>query len=92
VISNFETIFDKPGRNLKSQFRVRISPLLLQETVSYGDKSGSSDSELFSTAYHKLVHSGIALDTMLQVEQSYAHDVVNMIQQRDDQIEKLTKQ
>ncbi|XP_026677980.1 protein C12orf4-like isoform X3 [Diaphorina citri] len=63
-----------------------------EETVSYGDKSGSSDSELFSTAYHKLVHSGIALDTMLQVEQSYAHDVVNMIQQRDDQIEKLTKQ
>ncbi|KAL1455226.1 hypothetical protein WDU94_009336 [Cyamophila willieti] len=62
-----------------------------EETVSYGDKSGSSDSELFSTAYHKLVHSGIALDTMLQVEQSYAHDVAKLIQQRDEQIEKLTK-
>lgn len=63
-----------------------------QETVSYGDKSGSSDSELFSTAYHKLVHSGIALDTMLQVEQAYAHDVANMVQMRDEQIDKINKE
>lgn len=63
-----------------------------EETVSYGDKSGSSDSELFSTAYHKLVHSGIALDTMLQVEQAYAHDVANMVQMRDEQIDKINKE
>lgn len=63
-----------------------------EETVCCGDKSGSSDSELFSTAYHKLVHSGIALDTMLQVEQSYAHDVAKLVQQRNEQIDKLTKE
>lgn len=62
-----------------------------QETVEYGDKRRTSDSEVFSNVYHKLVHSGAALQTMLQVEQSYALAVSHLMHQRNEQITALTE-
>lgn len=65
--------------------------LFYQETVEYGDKRRSSDSEVFSNVYHKLAHSeGTALQAMLQVEQSYTLAVSHIINQRNEQIADIT--
>lgn len=60
------------------------------ETLQYVKKEGTSDSELFSSVYHKLVHSGSALETILQVENSYALAVAELISQRDIQLKSLS--
>ncbi|KAK7603268.1 hypothetical protein V9T40_003267 [Parthenolecanium corni] len=64
--------------------------LFKDETVEHGEKRRTSDSEVFSNVYHKLVHSGPALQTMLQVEQSYALAVSHLMNQRNEQISSLT--
>ena len=61
-----------------------------QETVEYAEPHGTTDEELFSTVYHKLVHSP-ALETMLQVEHSYALAVRELMNQRDEQVAALTQ-
>nr|CAD7446414.1 unnamed protein product [Timema bartmani]CAD7458723.1 unnamed protein product [Timema tahoe] len=60
-----------------------------QETIEYADPQGATDEELFSTVYHKLVHSP-ALETILQVEHSYALAVKELTTQRDEQVAALT--
>ncbi|KAJ9586337.1 hypothetical protein L9F63_020045 [Diploptera punctata] len=61
-----------------------------EETVEYAEPHGATDEELFSTVYHKLVHSP-ALETMLQVEHSYALAVRELTSQRDEQVTALTQ-
>ncbi|XP_050681832.1 protein C12orf4 homolog [Leptidea sinapis] len=58
--------------------------------LEYAEQKGSSDEEVFAAAYHKLVHSP-ALDTIMQVESSYANTVMSMIDSRDDDTKKLTQ-
>lgn len=64
--------------------------LCWQETVEYAEPHGATDEELFSTVYHKLVHSP-ALETMLQVEHSYALAVRELMAQKDEQVTALTQ-
>lgn len=45
---------------------------------------------MFAAAYHKLVHSP-AVETILQVENSYAGAVASAQKNRDEDIYKLTK-
>ncbi|XP_045533252.1 protein C12orf4 homolog [Pieris brassicae] len=61
-----------------------------ENVLEFAEQKGSSDEEVFATAYHKLVHSP-ALETILQVESSYAKTVMNMIQNRDKDIKNLTE-
>ncbi|XP_075226606.1 FERRY endosomal RAB5 effector complex subunit 3 [Lycorma delicatula] len=63
-----------------------------ENTVEFGEKLGTNDSELFSAVYHKLVHSP-ALETILQVEHTYALAVADIARERDLQVSSLnTKQ
>ncbi|CAH2230556.1 jg8884 [Pararge aegeria aegeria] len=64
--------------------------LFKENVMEFAEQKGSSDEEVFAAAYHKLVHSP-ALDTILQVEATYAQTVMNMLKSRDDDIEKLTQ-
>ncbi|VVC90049.1 unnamed protein product [Leptidea sinapis] len=48
--------------------------------LEYAEQKGSSDEEVFAAAYHKLVHSP-ALDTIMQVESSYANTVMSSAEQ-----------
>jgi len=69
---------------------VSLQLLCWQETVEYAEPHGATDEELFSTVYHKLVHSP-ALETMLQVEHSYALAVRELMAQKDEQVAALTQ-
>ncbi|CAK1594271.1 unnamed protein product [Parnassius mnemosyne] len=64
--------------------------LFKENVVEFAEQKGTSDEEVFAAAYHKLVHSP-ALDTILQVENSYAKTVMTMLKSRDEDIQKLTK-
>ncbi|XP_063216529.1 protein C12orf4 homolog isoform X2 [Bacillus rossius redtenbacheri] len=59
-----------------------------EETLEYAEPEGTTDEELFSTVYHRLVHSP-ALETILQVEQAYALAVRELTTQRDEQLAEL---
>ncbi|XP_066995761.1 ferry endosomal RAB5 effector complex subunit 3 isoform X3 [Anabrus simplex] len=63
--------------------------MLKKETIEYAERRGATDEELFSTVYHKLVHSP-ALEAILQVEHSYALAVRELTGQRDEQVAALT--
>ncbi|KAL0860747.1 hypothetical protein ABMA27_009297 [Loxostege sticticalis] len=58
--------------------------------MEFAEQKGTSDEEVFAAAYHKLVHSP-ALDTILQVENSYAKTVMNTLNNRDEDIKMLTQ-
>lgn len=45
--------------------------LFKNETTKFSERVGTTDEELFSVVYHKLVHSP-ALESILQNEQAYA--------------------
>lgn len=64
--------------------------LFKDNIVEYADQKGTSDEEVFAAAYHKLVHSP-AVETILQVENSYANTVAETLQSRDEDIRKLTQ-
>ncbi|XP_059062974.1 protein C12orf4 homolog [Achroia grisella] len=64
--------------------------LFKDNVMEFAEQKGTSDEEVFAAAYHKLVHSP-ALETILQVENSYAKTVTNMLKNRDEDIEKLTQ-
>lgn len=64
--------------------------LFRNETVEYSEPVGTTDEELFSTVYHKLVHSP-ALETILQEEQAYATSAGAAAAKRSQQISKLSK-
>ncbi|KAM3956499.1 LOW QUALITY PROTEIN: FERRY endosomal RAB5 effector complex subunit 3 [Aphomia sociella] len=63
--------------------------LFKENVMEFAEQKGTSDEEVFAAAYHKLVHSP-ALETILQVENSYATTVMNMLKNRDEDIEKLS--
>lgn len=58
--------------------------------AEHGERRCASDEELFSIAYHKLVHSP-ALDTMLQLEYMYALTVRQRADENDVQIANLSE-
>ncbi|XP_026313660.1 protein C12orf4 homolog isoform X1 [Hyposmocoma kahamanoa] len=64
--------------------------LFKDNVVEFAEQKGTSDEEVFAAAYHKLVHSP-ALETILQVENSYAKTVMNTLKNRDEDIKKLTQ-
>ncbi|GBP28789.1 Protein C12orf4 homolog [Eumeta japonica] len=64
--------------------------LFKENVIEYAEQKGTSDEEVFAAAYHKLVHSP-ALNTILQVESSYANTVINTLNNRDEDIKKLTQ-
>lgn len=64
--------------------------LFKENVMEFAEQKGTSDEEVFAAAYHKLVHSP-ALETILQVENSYAQTVMNMLKNRDEDIQKLTE-
>ncbi|KAJ2940024.1 hypothetical protein O0L34_g14057 [Tuta absoluta] len=61
-----------------------------ENVVDFAEQIGTSDEEVFAAAYHRLVHSP-ALDTILQVEASYARTTRNTLQSRDHDIATLTQ-
>ncbi|XP_046973011.1 protein C12orf4 homolog isoform X1 [Vanessa cardui] len=69
-------------KNWEKQFKENV--------VDFAEQKGTSDEEVFAAAYHKLVHSP-ALETIMQVESSYAKTVMNMLKNRDEDIQKLTQ-
>lgn len=64
--------------------------LFKENVMEFAEQKGTSDEEVFAAAYHKLVHSP-ALETILQVENSYAKTVMNTLKNRDEDIKKLTQ-
>ncbi|XP_026734305.1 protein C12orf4 homolog [Trichoplusia ni] len=64
--------------------------LFKEHVMEFAEQKGTSDEEVFAAAYHKLVHSP-ALETILQVENSYAKTVMNTLKNRDEDIKKLTQ-
>ncbi|CAH2097260.1 unnamed protein product [Euphydryas editha] len=69
-------------KNWEKQFKENV--------VDFAEQKGTSDEEVFAAAYHKLVHSP-ALETIMQVESSYAKTVMDMLKNRDEDIQKLTQ-
>ncbi|KAG6444247.1 hypothetical protein O3G_MSEX003306 [Manduca sexta] len=63
--------------------------LFKENVVDFAEQKGTPDEEVFAAAYHKLVHSP-ALETILQVENSYAKTVKDTLKNRDEDIKKLT--
>jgi len=61
-----------------------------QKTVEYSDPIGTTDEELFATAYHRLVHSP-SLEPILQAEHKFGRDVTEVIQMRNTDYEQLTQ-
>ncbi|CAB3222900.1 unnamed protein product [Arctia plantaginis] len=64
--------------------------LFKENVMEFAEQKGTSDEEVFAAAYHKLVHSP-ALETILQVENSYAKTILNTLENREDDIKKLTE-
>ncbi|KAI4502370.1 hypothetical protein M0802_002282 [Mischocyttarus mexicanus] len=67
-----------------------LEKIYKQKTVEYADPIGTTDEELFATAYHRLVHSP-SLEPILQAEHKYGRDVTEVIQKRNTDYEQLTK-
>lgn len=65
--------------------------LFKNETVEYSEPVGTTDEELFSVVYHKLVHSS-ALESILQNEQAYATAAGAIAKKRTTQISALSEQ
>lgn len=64
--------------------------LFKNETAEFADPVGTTDEELFSVVYHKLVHSP-ALETILQKEQTYATVAGAIADKRTKEIADLYK-
>lgn len=60
------------------------------EYVEYAEPVATTDEELFSVVYHKLVHSP-ALETILQAEQAYAETARTVANKRTEQIAALSE-
>lgn len=59
-----------------------------EEILEYTAKIGPTDAEIFAQSFHRLVHSALLMDILVK-EQSYAKSIIELNQQRDDQIESL---
>lgn len=62
----------------------------LKEVTEYAQQRCASDSELFATAYHKMVHSP-ALETMLQLEYMYSRTVRQKAEEKKRLIQELSE-
>lgn len=80
-LKNSQINIDMIVKNWEKQFKDNV--------LEFADQKGTSDEEVFAMAYHKLVHSP-ALETILQVEDSYAMTVAEMLKNKDEDIRKLT--
>lgn len=58
------------------------------EILECTTKIGPSDEEIFAKSFHRLVHSSQLME-ILQREQNYAKSIIEINQQRDDQIKSL---
>lgn len=81
-LKNSEINVDSIVKNWEKLFKDNV--------VEYADQKGTSDEEVFGAAYHKLVHSP-ALETILQVERTYARTVADMLKNREEDIAKITQ-
>lgn len=82
------------GKSFQRSMDLRLFNMIyinfcLKEMTEYGERRCASDEELFATAYHKLVHSP-ALETMLQLEHTYALTVKEKCEEKDKQINELS--
>ena len=64
--------------------------LFKNETVEYCEPTGTTDEELFSMVYHKLVHSG-ALESILKKEQMYGVTATSLAHKRKKEIKELSE-
>ncbi|KAF6216125.1 hypothetical protein GE061_000463 [Apolygus lucorum] len=71
--------------NVLKKWEKAYSEASLCENV---EKKQSDDLELYSAAYHKLVHSP-ALDTILQTEHTFATVIHRLVKQRDEELDSL---
>jgi hypothetical protein len=62
-----------------------------EEMFFYAEKDCPSDSEIFSEAFHRLIHTNLLPD-ILEKERDYAKTVSNLINQMDTEIETLNKE
>ena len=60
----------------------------LQETLEYASPEAVSNETVFSEVYHALIHSP-ALETLLNLEHTYALAVGEVIKQRDHDLQHL---
>ena len=61
---------------------------IFQEVKQYAKVEEVSDETLFSEVYHNLIHSP-ALDTLLNLEHTYALTIEDLIDQRDKDLQHL---
>lgn len=67
-----------------------IANIIFQRSsVDNTKNTNLDDRELFSAVYHKLVHS-TALETILNVEHSYAVVMQDLIKERDEHLSDLS--
>ncbi|XP_013196140.1 protein C12orf4 homolog [Amyelois transitella] len=81
-LKNSELNVDGIVKNWEKMFKENV--------MEFAEQKGTSDEEVFAAAYHKLVHSP-ALETILQVENSYAKTVSSMLKNRDEDVQKMTE-
>ncbi|CAG9134503.1 unnamed protein product [Plutella xylostella] len=81
-LKNSEINVDSIVKNWEKLFKDNV--------LEYAEQKGTSDEEVFGAAYHKLVHSP-ALETILQVERTYARTVADMLKNREEDIAKITQ-
>ncbi|XP_025834929.1 protein C12orf4 homolog isoform X2 [Agrilus planipennis] len=95
VDNNYNLVTDKIIQDAKSntidveEIIKEWEKMIREETAEFGEKVCASDEELFALAYHKLVHSP-ALETMLQLEHTYAQTIRHRVDERDRQIKSLS--
>lgn len=63
---------------------------ILQEILKYSEPEPISNEVVFSEVYHTLIHSP-ALETLLNLEHTYALSVCDVIDQRDRDLAHLEK-
>ncbi|XP_053619712.1 protein C12orf4 homolog isoform X2 [Plodia interpunctella] len=81
-LKNSELNVDGIVKNWERMFKENV--------MEFAEQKGTSDEEVFAAAYHKLVHSP-ALETILQVENSYAKTVSSMLKNMDEDVQKITE-
>lgn len=58
------------------------------EVLEFAAKTGPSDDEIFAQSFHQLVHSSSLMDILMK-EQLYAKTIIEMNQQRDNEVSAL---
>lgn len=66
----------------------KLDNLHKDEILECTTKIGPSDEEIFAQSFHRLVHSSQLMDILLK-EQNYAKSIIEINQERDEQIKSL---